>query len=294
MAREACRPGCRQHRRDDPADMAGARGDVSSARRERLPYRPNAARVGRRRVERRQAVSMARVGRLQAAIFDVDGVLLASPHERAWRAALQGFADPALFTSAFYQAHVAGKPRLDGAIAALTQLGVADAAVQAHAYAARKQRVLEGLIAAGAFHAFADGVRLAEALHARGWKLAAASSSKNAAAMMRKTRIGSGRTLADLLDSDLSGREVAHGKPSPDIFLLAAAALGVAPACCLVVEDAPAGIAAARAGGMVALGIARQHDAALLQGAGADLVVTDLNLVDIDALAAGALRRRDS
>ena len=60
---------------------------------------------------------------LTAAIFDVDGVLLASPHERAWREALQGFADPNRFTSAMYQAHVAGKPRLSGARAALQALG---------------------------------------------------------------------------------------------------------------------------------------------------------------------------
>ena len=60
---------------------------------------------------------------LTAAIFDVDGVLLASPHERAWREALQGFANPNRFTSAMYQAHVAGKPRLSGARAALQALG---------------------------------------------------------------------------------------------------------------------------------------------------------------------------
>ena len=64
---------------------------------------------------------------LTAAIFDVDGVLLASPHERAWREALQGFADPDHFTTTMYQAHVAGKPRLSGALAALEALGVPDA-----------------------------------------------------------------------------------------------------------------------------------------------------------------------
>lgn len=63
---------------------------------------------------------------LQAAIFDVDGVLLASPHERAWRAALEGFADPARFTTGFHKAEVAGKPRADGALAALQGLGVPD------------------------------------------------------------------------------------------------------------------------------------------------------------------------
>ena len=231
--------------------------------------------------------------RWQAVLFDVDGVLLASPHERAWRTALAGFANPARFTTAFYQTHVAGKPRLDGARATLTKLGAADAAAQAETYAAHKQRVLESLIAAGAFTAFADAVRLAQALHARGIKLAAASSSKNASAMLRQIRLDGSRSLADLFDADLSGREVAHGKPEPDIFLLAAAALGVAPAGCVLVEDAPAGITAARAGGMTALGIARLGDSALLETAGADLVVTDLDLVDVDALAAGQLRRRD-
>src|SRR6185437_11647123 len=49
---------------------------------------------------------------LSAAIFDVDGVLVASPHERAWREALDGYADPESFTTEFYQAFVAGKPRL--------------------------------------------------------------------------------------------------------------------------------------------------------------------------------------
>jgi len=48
---------------------------------------------------------------LTAGIFDVDGVLLASPHERAWREALRGFADPDRFTTAMYQAEVAGKPQ---------------------------------------------------------------------------------------------------------------------------------------------------------------------------------------
>ena len=55
------------------------------------------------------------LGALKAAIFDVDGVLLASPHERAWREALNGLADPERFTTAMYQRAVAGKPRLMGA-----------------------------------------------------------------------------------------------------------------------------------------------------------------------------------
>ena len=70
-------------------------------------------------------------------------------------------------------------------------------------------------------------------------------------------------------------------------------ALAIPPAQCLVVEDAPAGITAARAAGMAALGIARLGDEALLRAASADLVVTSLDQVDVAALVAtGALRAR--
>ena len=65
------------------------------------------------------------------AILDVDGVLLASPHERAWREALDGFADPAAFTPELYRSRVAGRPRYDGALAALVGLGVPEAGARA-------------------------------------------------------------------------------------------------------------------------------------------------------------------
>ena len=84
--------------------------------------------------------------RLKAAIFDVDGVLLASPHEQAWREALDGFADPSRFTPQLYETEVAGKPRMAGAIAALGALGVPQPERQAASYAARKQKRLEELI----------------------------------------------------------------------------------------------------------------------------------------------------
>src|SRR5271170_3163899 len=101
---------------------------------------------------------------LAGVIFDVDGVLLASPHERAWREALRGIVDPARFTTQLYQAHVAGKPRLDGARAALAELGISDAAEQATAYAVRKQSILEALIAARDFTVFPDALRFVQAL----------------------------------------------------------------------------------------------------------------------------------
>ena len=70
--------------------------------------------------------------------------------------------------------------------------------------------------------------------------------------------------------------QVAEGKPAPDSFLLAAERLGVDPSRVLVVEDAPAGIAAARAAGCAVLGIASTKSANELQ---ADAVVKDLSEV---------------
>jgi HAD superfamily hydrolase (TIGR01509 family) len=230
--------------------------------------------------------------KLLAAIFDVDGVLVASPHERAWRESLAGFADPALFTTEFYQAKVAGKRRLDGARAALEGLGVADAAACVQQYAEKKQALIERLIAEGSFEAFPDAVRLAAALHTAGLRLALASSSKNVAPMLRRLMLADGRPLPSIFDADLSGTDVPRGKPDPALFLLAAKALQIPPAQCLVVEDAPAGISAARGGGMASLGIARLGDEALLRAAGADLVVTSLDQVDISAIAQGTLRAR--
>jgi HAD superfamily hydrolase (TIGR01509 family) len=228
------------------------------------------------------------------AIFDVDGVLLASPHERAWREALAGLADPARFTTAMYQAQVAGKPRLDGARAALEALGVADAAGRAEGYAAAKQERLVALVRGGAVKAYPDALRLVQALRAMGWRTAVASSSKNAEAMLKAIDMGAGRTLLDLFTADVCGRDLAHGKPDPEIFLLAAAALGADPTHCLVIEDAPAGVKAARAGGMKALGVARLSDAAGLSAAGADLVVTSLDELSLEALANGRLSRRQT
>ena len=235
-----------------------------------------------------------RLGPLTAAILDVDGVLLASPHEQAWRDALAGFADPARFTTAMYQANVAGKPRLDGALAALEALGVPHADQHVSAYAERKQARLEELIKGGHVKAFPDALRFVEAIRRLGWPMAVASSSKNANAMLQLIRLSDGSTLRDAFSVNVCGRDLRHGKPDPEIFKLAAEELHVAAHQCFVAEDAPAGIQAARAGGMAALGVARLHDEAGLQAAHAGLVVATLDDIEISALADGCLRRRPS
>ena len=232
------------------------------------------------------------LGTLKAAIFDVDGVLLASPHEHAWREALSGIADPNLFTTEMYQANVAGKPRVVGARAALEALGVPDAARLAVSYAERKQKWLEYLIQTGGVQAFPDALRFVQAVAALGWPMAVASSSKNANDMMRSVHLVSGQNLFEVFDVNVCGRDLPHGKPDPAIFLIAARELRIPPAHCFVAEDAPAGIEAARAGGMTGLGVARHDDAALLRTARADLVVTSLDEVAVDELAEGRMCRK--
>jgi beta-phosphoglucomutase len=236
--------------------------------------------------------SKTTVNRLTAAIFDVDGVLLASPHERAWREALDGFADADRFTTAMYQSHVAGKPRLSGAHAALKALGVPDAGGRAAVYAEHKQSRLEELIRSGGVTVFPDALRFIEALDTRRWPMAVASSSKNANEMMKPIRLDSGKSLLEVFGANICGRDLQKGKPNPEIFLLAAAELQVAPEHCFVAEDAPAGIQAALGGHMMALGIARLDDAAGLHAAGADVVVTTLDDIAIDQLVEGRLTRR--
>jgi beta-phosphoglucomutase len=253
---------------------------------------------------------------LTAAIFDVDGVLVASPHERAWQEALAELMRgewrevapatsyaPGGFDTAVYQAHVAGKPRMSGARAVLDYFGVPDAERRAVEYAERKQRRIRELITAGEFVAFVDALRFLVELRARRVRTAAASSSKNANDFMRQIRVAQfvpeaerpaarpEQTLLELFDANVCGRDVRRGKPHPEIFLMAAEELGARPAECVVVEDAPAGIEAAKAGGMMALGVARLNDDELLEAAGADLVVKALDQVEVEALIAGRLQR---
>lgn len=224
---------------------------------------------------------------VRALILDVDGVLLASPHEQAWRDALTGLTDPARFTTRMYQEQVAGKPRADGALAALRALGVADAENQAEAYAVRKQARLEALIQAGGVRAFKDGLRFVERAAAAGLPMALASASRNADAMLRTCKRPDGGSLLKLFTVNLNGCDEGPGKPAPWIILRAAAELKTPPQACLVVEDAPAGMQAARAAGALALGVARLGDAAPLRAAGAQRVVSSLDDIDVSHLKAG-------
>lgn len=81
------------------------------------------------------------------------------------------------------------------------------------------------------------------------------------------------------MDAVVGGADVARGKPAPDTFLLAAQRCGVPPERCLVIEDAPAGLAAARAAGMACIGVTGTKPREALSDA--DLVVDSLTEVDV-------------
>ena len=116
--------------------------------------------------------------------------------------------------------------------------------------AEKKNEIYRGYLSQMTPNDIAQEVRetLAE-LRRRGYRLAIGSSSKNAAFILERVQI------ADMFDARSDGNNITHSKPDPEVFLKAAEMLGLAPEECAVVEDAKAGIDAARDGGMLAVAI---------------------------------------
>ncbi|HLZ27332.1 MAG TPA: HAD family phosphatase [Chloroflexota bacterium] len=114
-----------------------------------------------------------------------------------------------------------------------------------------------------------------------GMRLGVASSSKRLWIEATLRSLG----LADAFDAIVSGDDVQRGKPDPQIYLLAAEQVGIAPARCLAIEDAPKGVQSARAAGMTVLGV-RTPYTAHLHLEGVDRVVD--SLADLE-LSGGAL-----
>ncbi|HUI73590.1 MAG TPA: HAD family hydrolase [Candidatus Acidoferrum sp.] len=85
----------------------------------------------------------------------------------------------------------------------------------------------------------------------------------------------------------VTANDIQHGKPNPEPYLKGAALLGLRPAECLVVEDAPAGIRAGKAAGARVLAVQTTERDELLNGAGADWIVRDCSTVTMDGLGKG-------
>lgn len=238
--------------------------------------------------------------RYRAAILDMDGVLTntATLHARAWKELFDRFLeergarrgeDHAPFdVGRDYLPYVDGKPRLDGIRSFLRSRGIVvpdggegdpASADTVHGLGARKNAIFHGLLEREGVETFPDTVEQVLRWRAESMAVALITSSRNGRMMLRRAK------LEGLFDVILDGNDAARlglaGKPAPDIFLRAARELGVSPSDAIVVEDAIAGVEAARAGrfGLV-VGVDRGGGAVGLRAAGADVVVTDVRAAE--------------
>ncbi|MGH7631592.1 MAG: HAD-IA family hydrolase [Gemmatimonadales bacterium] len=194
-----------------------------------------------------------------AVLFDLDGVLVDSTAhiERQWRdwAARRGLeAEPFL-------------RRCHGRRAVET-IRLAAPELDAEAEVARFP---EFAVEDGARLDPLPGARqLLEGLPGGLWAVVTSGVRASAARRIRDAGLPTPRVL-------VAAEDVEHGKPSPEGYLLAAERLDVAPTGCVVIEDAPSGVEAARAAGMRTLGLAFTHPVDQLRGA--NLVITQLPVV---------------
>jgi HAD superfamily hydrolase (TIGR01509 family) len=182
-------------------------------------------------------------------VFDCDGVLVDSEELawRAWREVLEQYhieltpADIALLT---------GRTDRD-AHAHFSQRG----ALPDHATLWDELSGITYRLFDQHLLAFEDAADTLAVLEARGARMAVASSSPRE--RLDRSLVATG--LVEFFEFVVGGDDVDRGKPAPDLFLAAAEGLGVAPPDCLAVEDAPAGIEAARAAGMTVIAVQRGH-----------------------------------
>src|SRR5215472_9232604 len=233
--------------------------------------------------------------KFDAVLFDLDGVLTttATLHEAAWRSTFDAFLDEwdaahgtstARFDAADYAAYVDGKPRQDGVRDFLEARGITlpvgtpdepPSTQTVWGLGNLKQERVVAELAAGGAEVFPGSIAWVRELREAGLKTAVVSSSQNAAAILAQVGI------SNLFDTRIDGQTALDqdlpGKPAPEMFLAAAAVLGVVPARSVVVEDALAGVAAGRAGNFgLVVGVNRAGQARALAEHGADVVVEDL------------------
>lgn len=248
------------------------------------------------------------VRELQAAIFDLDGVVTrtAEVHAAAWKETF----DPLLITLGIaepfdiardYLEFVDGKPRYDGvrSFLASRSIGLPDGAPDdppgaATVYGIGKQKdaLFRACLERDGVHVFPSSVALIEALRSRGIKTAVVTSSRNGRLILRRAGI------FGLFDAVIDGRDFdeggLRGKPAPDGFLKCARLIDVAPSHAAVIEDAVSGVDAARRGGFgLVVGVDRGGNAAALSANGADIVVADLDALDPDRLDEALHERRE-
>ncbi len=198
----------------------------------------------------------------RAVLWDLDGTLADSTeyHWRSWQVALESEGVPITrerFLASFGQ-------RNEEILTAW--LGVDAEAERIRRIGDAKEEAYRALVRGGGLEPLPGAAEWVRALDEAGWRQAIASSGPRANVEVMHEALGLGTYIATLVGAE----DVARGKPDPEVFLTAAGRLGVAPHRSVVVEDARAGIEAARRGGMRSIAVGG--------GAGedADVVVTSL------------------
>lgn len=200
-------------------------------------------------------------------IFDMDGVLIDSygPHLRSWCLLAEELGTSiteAQFASQF------GRTSRE----IIRELFGVEQPQEVHRLDGRKEVLYRELIR-GRVPEMPGATAAIKALHAAGFRLAVGSSGPPQNVALVCNELG----LERFLSATVTGADVQRGKPDPEVFELAADRMGVAPAFCVVVEDAPAGIEAAKRAGMRSIGLVGSHPAEAL--AAADHVVEELDQV---------------
>ena len=214
---------------------------------------------------------------IRAIVFDFDGVILdtEAPIFRAWNEEFEAHGCP-LLTVEEWSAEIGTVQGLD-LLALLRERATVE--VDADAVAARRRARRDELLAQ---EALLEGVEtwLDDAREA-GIALAIASSSEAGWVEPHLERLGVRHRFAHLACYRPGGR----AKPAPDLYLAACAALGVAPAEALAIEDSPNGIAAAKAAGLVCVAVPHGLTESL-DLSSADVVVPSLASVSLGEIVA--------
>ena len=188
--------------------------------------------------------------KIKAFIFDLDGVLVHTDrfHYLAWKSVAGALGVP--FDEGVND-RLRGVSREDSLEIVLEgYTGEPLSAAEKTSLCERANAICRGYLSAMTPGDVPEDVReTLRVLRARGYRLAVGSSSKNAKLVLGRTG------LMDAFDAVSDGTNVTRAKPDPEVFLKAAEFLGVPSSDCAVVEDAAAGIDAAKAGGFAAIGI---------------------------------------
>ena len=202
---------------------------------------------------------------MQAALFDLDGVIVdtAKFHYLAWRELANGLG---FDLSEAQNEQLKGISRMES-LDIILGIGRVELSADEKLRLAtiKNARYVEMVKEIDASEILRGAKEYLLALRARGVKIALGSASKNAEIILWNLGV------RELFDVVIDGTKISKSKPDPEVFLLGAKGLGVAPAACVVYEDAAAGVAAAKAGGMYAVGIGHAENLP-----GADIVVPGL------------------